>query len=124
VPPGSCRVIAVRAVEAHPVLVSTSRHVTQGMVDVTGEVWDGVRKTLSGTSQVVGGDPYELRVAGLDAGGKKWQLAGSQVGWRDRQADVSITATPVAETEAGWARVKIRTKATRAIHWTLQFTGE
>ena len=124
VPPGSCRVIAVRAVEAHPVLVSTSRHVTQGMVDVTGEVWDGVRKTLSGTSQVVGGDPYELRVAGLDAGGKKWQLAGSQVGWRDRQADVSITATPVAETEAGWARVKIRTKAARAVHWTLRFTED
>ena len=40
VPAESCRVIAVRAAEGHPVLVSTSRHVTQGMVDVSDENWN------------------------------------------------------------------------------------
>src|SRR5262249_54370891 len=36
-PAQSCRVVALRAAEDHPVLVSTSRHVTQGIVDVTNE---------------------------------------------------------------------------------------
>ena len=53
-PPTSCRILAVRGVENHPVLVSTSRHVTQGLVDVTGEEWNAAKKTLSGVSQIVG----------------------------------------------------------------------
>ncbi|MGH7968292.1 MAG: hypothetical protein ACREIC_06135, partial [Limisphaerales bacterium] len=35
VPGRSCRVIAVRAKEGHPVLVSTSRHVSQGILEVS-----------------------------------------------------------------------------------------
>ncbi len=60
--PGSCRVIALRAVEDRPVLVSTSRHITQGVVDVQAEAWDAASNTLSGTSRLVAGDPYELRI--------------------------------------------------------------
>ena len=57
VPPLSCRVLAVRATRGEPQLLSTSRHVTQGMVDVVAERWDAARRELSGTSRVVGGDP-------------------------------------------------------------------
>ncbi|GAH66749.1 unnamed protein product, partial [marine sediment metagenome] len=60
--PGSCSVIALRAVEDRPVLVSTSRHITQGVVDVQAETWDAQSYTLSGTSRLVPGDPYELRI--------------------------------------------------------------
>ncbi len=60
--PGSCRVIALRAVEDRPVLVSTSRHITQGVVDVQAEAWAAASNTLSGTSRLVAGDPYELRI--------------------------------------------------------------
>jgi hypothetical protein len=60
--PGSCRVIALRAVEDRPVLVSTSRHITQGVVDVQAEAWDAKSNILSGTSLLVPGDPYELRI--------------------------------------------------------------
>jgi len=61
-PGGSCRVIAVRPVEGRPVLVSTSRHITQGVIDVQAETWDAASKTLSGVSTLVAGDPYELRI--------------------------------------------------------------
>ena len=39
-PPASCRVLAVRPAAEHPQLLSTSRHVTQGIVDVLEEQWD------------------------------------------------------------------------------------
>lgn len=62
-PPASCKIFALRQVVDHPVVVSTSRHVTQGMVDLLEEEWDESSRTLSGVSRVVGGDPYELRIA-------------------------------------------------------------
>ena len=62
-PPHACRILAVRPTQTHPMLISTSRHVTQGMVDVTDEKWEaaatGLAGTLSGRSKVVGGDAYE-----------------------------------------------------------------
>jgi hypothetical protein len=123
-PPTSCRVIAVRGVENHPVLVSTSRHVTQGMVDVTGEKWDAAKKTLSGGSQIIGNDPYELRVAGLDADGKKWKLVSATVSAEDSAAAVVITPKPAVAGEDGWCRVGLDSKTSRAVRWTLEFANE
>ena len=123
-PPTSCRILAVRAVENHPVLVSTSRHVTQGIVDVTGEKWDAGKKTLSGVSQIIGNDPYELRVAGLDADGIKWKLVSAKVSAKDTAAGVAITSKPAFAGEDGWGRVGIDSKASRAVRWTLEFANE
>ncbi|MDR3182022.1 MAG: hypothetical protein LBT89_03730 [Planctomycetaceae bacterium] len=61
-PPGSCLVLAVRPVEEHPVLLSTSQHITQGIVDAVEEKWNSETKTLSGVSKVIAGDDYELRI--------------------------------------------------------------
>ncbi len=52
-PKRTCRVLAVRPQVDHPQLLSTSRHITQGLIDVAEEHWDGARNTLHGTSQVV-----------------------------------------------------------------------
>ncbi len=60
--PQSCAVLAVRPVLDRPQLISTSRHITQGMVDVKEERWDAKTRTLSGVSQTVAGDRYELRL--------------------------------------------------------------
>lgn len=117
VPPNSCRVVAVRADEGHPVLVSTSRHVTQGMIDVTNEKWGG--KALSATSSLVANDPCELRVAGLNDGGKVWKPVAAEVSASDREAGVSIELLPA--TEPGWCRAVIRSKQTRAVKWTIRF---
>jgi hypothetical protein len=119
----SCRVIAVRAAEGHPVLVSTSRHVTQGMVDIAGEKWDSSTCTLSGISQVVGNDPYELRVAGINNGGLKWKFV--SVSMPDEQLAGGVTAVPEASKgcEDGWLRVLIASKDSRAVEWSLKFAG-
>jgi hypothetical protein len=110
VPAESCRVVAVRADEGHPVLVSTSRHLTQVIVDVSGEKWR--RNQLSATSQLVAGDPYELRIAGLE----KWKVVSTTVSAADRAAGVRITAQ---SQEAGWLRVTIASKDSRAVKWSV-----
>ncbi len=120
VPGQSCRVLAVRAAEDHPVLVSTSRHVTQGIVDVTDEKWDADAKTLSATSQVVGGDPYELRIAGMSEGGR-WELAGVEFSEADRAAGATIEARQAAPGEKNWLRVVITSKESRPVQWTVKF---
>ena len=116
----SCRVIAVRAAEAHPVLASTSRHVTQGMVDVTDEKWNEAAAQLTGVSRLVGDDPYELRIAGLDDEGQ-WQLASVAVSAENKAAGVVIMPKPAAPGEDGWLRVTISSKRSCAVQWTLTF---
>lgn len=104
VPLQSCRIIAVRADEGHPVLLSTSRHVTQGIVDVTDEKWTGNK--LSGVSEVVANDPYELRIC-VPAG---WALVKAT-------ADVDVT---VAES-AGLARIRFLSPVGRRVKWNIVF---
>ena len=70
--PASCRILAVRPMADRPQLISTSRHITQGVVDVAEEAWDVRGKKLNGVSRVVGGDPYELRIAKPASG--EWKL--------------------------------------------------
>ena len=124
VPAQSCRVIALRAAEGHPVLVSTSRHVTQGMVDVLSEKWSGLTKTLSGTSQLVGGDPYELRVAGLNDHDKLWKLVAATVSATDKAAGVTVETKPATASEDGWVRVVVHSKASQPVNWSLKFATE
>ena len=71
-PPASCRVLAIRPASDRPQLISTSRHVTQGIVDVLEEKWDAATRTLSGISRVVTNDPYELRVI-VPVGAQSWR---------------------------------------------------
>ena len=65
------------------------------MVDVTDETWNDSSHELTGASRVVGGDPYELRIAGWNDGGK-WKLASVSVSAEDAAAGVTIAARPQA----------------------------
>lgn len=62
VPAHSCAVLAMRTVTDHPEVISTSRHITQGVEDMVSEQWDPDTKTLNGRSKIVANDPYELRI--------------------------------------------------------------
>ena len=117
VPGQSCRVIAVRADEGHPVVVSTSRHVTQGMIDVTDETWNADAKTLSGTSQVVGGDTYEIRIAGLN-GYKLQNVTISEAAG----VSVMIKANSVTAAKNDCTRIIITSKDSRAAQWKAVFS--
>jgi Melibiase len=117
VPAQSCRILAVRPVSDHPQLLSTSRHVTQGMVDVTAENWDGARLVLSGRSKVVERDPYELRVA-FPPEKAGWVLDRAEVSKEDAAA--GVTVAPV-KSEARLARVTLHSPVNREIQWSLHF---
>lgn len=58
--PHESRVLAVRPVTGRPQVVSTSRHVSQGAVDILKCTWNEADLTLSGTSSVVKNDPYRV----------------------------------------------------------------
>jgi len=110
-PAESCAVLAVRPRANHPQLLSTSRHITQGMVDVVDESWDPKGRILKGRSRVVGGDPYELRIlADLPAGGITVSTA---------KGAPAVTAT--LKTDGPLIRATILSPASGEIGWSVQF---
>ena len=109
VPGESCCVLAVRPVADHPQLISTSRHITQGIVDVMEEKWDAASKTLSGRSKIVGGDPYEVRIVLPD---KNWSAA---------SAEVSGGATVAFNQTNELVRATIQSAKSGEVNWTVKF---
>ena len=96
----------MRRLHGYPQLVSTSRHVTQGLVDVVEEKWDNEKNTLMGKSRVVGGDDYELRIFAPD----KWQAVSASASALTidvEQSGPEVRATVKSETdgEISWRLV-------------------
>jgi hypothetical protein len=61
---GETRMISIHSVENHPQFISTNRHITQGLVDMTVlPVWDENKKILTGKSKVIGGEEYKVVIA-------------------------------------------------------------
>ncbi|SMO31953.1 hypothetical protein SAMN06265350_10123 [Solitalea koreensis] len=111
-PAESCKIIALQAKTTHPVLVSTSRHITQGMIDVLKEKWNN--NTLLGSSQLVAGDAYEMRIAGLE---DNWKITGVETNEKE-----GVTITQLPTTEKGWARILIKSNTDRTVQWKLKFS--
>lgn len=61
-PPKTSRLLSCWKLENRPVFTGTNRHITQGGIDMEWLDWEEETLTLSGVSQVVGGDPYEIRI--------------------------------------------------------------
>jgi hypothetical protein len=95
--PTSCRLLTLRALADHPQLLGTSRHLTQGADDLLAASWDDAARTWSGRSEVVGGDPYELRFS-LPPG---WAAAGEDV--TDDGAMATLTITRDANETVPWS---------------------
>jgi hypothetical protein len=99
---------AIREAREHPWVLSTTRHISQGGVDLLQETWDKATNTLAGKSKVVAGDPYILTVH-LPAG---FKLKAAEVGG-ERAETASQTET---------ATVRIIPSATKTVEWKLAFT--
>ena len=104
VPPASCRVVTYWAVSGRPRAVGTSRHLTQGLLDLEDVKWSQDRLRLTGVSQVVGGDPYQVRVH---------VPSGYRVKTKGVEQEGSIAVLPISQPESGevcwridFARVK------------------
>jgi hypothetical protein len=101
-PSFNSQVFIIRERLPRPQVVATSRHITGGGVDLLDAVWkDGV---LSGSSRVVGGEPYEIFLTEGDG----WRLAGVQCdgaapGPVARKAGLAIAGcSPAASGDISW----------------------
>ncbi len=109
-PAAQCRVLALRAIADHPQLVSTSRHITQGLIDVVEEQWLASDKQLTGKSQVVGGDAYELRIVLPSTG--EWKASG---------VEVSQGSAKIVAQDGKTLRVEIQTADSAEVSWKVTF---
>ncbi len=112
-PGGTCQSLAVRPATGHPQVISTSRHVTQGLMDVRQEVWNQEDRSLRGTSEVVAGDVYELRVV-VPTG---FKTGNTQAKCSDATCEIVNLAADPADT----LRVVILPKKTGLAPWELRF---
>ncbi len=58
--PTSCKIIAIHEKLPHPQVISTNRHLTQGAVDLDDVAWNEKIKRLSGISNLVKNDNYQI----------------------------------------------------------------
>lgn len=105
--PASCKVLAVRSVQSYPQVISTSRHITQGLVDIESEQWNSSSKILSGKSRVVRGDKYELRVLVPD-------------GYAIKKATCDNKSMTIRK-EGKLLRVSCIPKKTESTEWIIEF---
>ena len=108
--PDEARMLSIHAVQSHPQWISTDRHLMQGDVDLIEKpAWNAARSTLSGTSAVVGGEPYRVTLA----------LNGtSPVGAEATDAKATIT---VRKRQSELADLVIETDQNKAVKWTVRF---
>ncbi len=112
----SSRILAVRPVSEFPQLLSTSRHVTQGIIDVTDEKWDAAKSQLSATSKVVANDPYELRIV-VPSAEKSWRANTVKVSAEDSAAGVKAEI----KQDSPRIRANITSPVSRDVKWTFAF---
>ena len=94
-PKESCKVLAIRPVGDHPLLLSTSRHVSQGIIDVLREEWNEETKTLSIQAVIPPKFKYELRVYNPNSGQlDRWQAPDDCSGTHTVEYRVDEAGTP------------------------------
>ncbi len=116
-PPASCRILAIRPASTQPQVLGTSRHITQGVVDLLEEKWDADTRTLQGVSRIVANDPYELRIAAMGRDGP----------WR--AGDLVVSSVNPAEgasvhlvSQDDWrVRVRIDSPRSQDVRWSIRF---
>ncbi len=103
-PPMSCQVLAVHKERDHPHIISTSRHILQGALEISDSKWNEQISTLSGVSRVVKNNPYELTVFCGDRGLRELH-----------------NATLLKSAESGVLQFRIASDRTTEIEWSASF---
>jgi len=96
-------VFAIREARPHPWVISTTRHISQGGVSLLDEKWDSRRNILSGTSAVVGGDPYVMTIH-LPEGYRLQtaEVGGEKVETKNLPRTATVRITPAASKTVDW----------------------
>ena len=107
--PSACTMLSVRKAQPNPQVLSTSRHVLQGWVDLSNVKWDAAGKKLSGVAKVIGGEPFRVVLAGN--GRKALRAAGSGALARLEQHPAGGEFTTLV----------MERKDNGATHWSVEF---
>jgi hypothetical protein len=117
VPAASCKVISLVAARPFPQVLGTSRHITQGLMDLHDEQWDAGTATLRGRCDVVGDDPYELRILTSDPAVAR--AVSAELEDSARQAG----ATTAISQRGPLVRLTLRSPQSRSVKWSLKFAA-
>ena len=113
-----CEMFRVTKAEARPQVVSTTRHVLQGWMDIADEKWDATGRILSGAAKhIASGTTESVVIAADTADGKVFPLVRAEVSPEDVAAGVKVCAV---ETN-GTVRVAITVPQARAVKWGVAF---
>lgn len=107
--PASCRVLTLQPATGHVQLVSTSRHITQGWVDLLDLAYNEKTNSSNGKSKVIRDDPYELRF--VFPRGKNFIVESATAG----NLPVKIS------NHQGWATVRFTSPTTTEVAWRVSF---
>jgi len=109
--PFGIHIYAIRAALDRPQIVSTSRHITQGGVDLESVEWRPESCTLAGRSRVVRGDPYEIAIR------NPWTFV-----FVAAEFDGKPAGLPLGKDDADrLLRFSFTPDATRILEWSVRF---
>ena len=111
--PTSCRVLTLVPENNRIQLISTSRHLTQGPVDLMRVAQNAKGDQFTGTSRLIKNDPYHLRFAFPPGTNCVVTRAVARAGWRKLPAKIS--------NHQGWASVEITSPKTQEVKWEIEF---
>lgn len=111
--PASCRVLTLLPATDRIQLISTSRHITQGWVDLLSLNQSDSGRVFKGASKVVRDDPYELRFAFPRGTNYVVKQAVARAGLRKLPVKIF--------NHQGWAAVRFTSPKTREIKWEVEF---
>lgn len=104
--------------EAHPQVVSTTRHILQGWMDITDEKWDSAGRILSGTARHIASGTTESVVIAADLpDGRIYPLSGVEVSSADKAAGVKVSAVE----KNGTVRISLTVPSARNVSWRAVF---
>jgi len=111
--PASCRLLTLLPEENHPQLISTSRHITQGWVDLISQSYDSSAAAYVGKSRVIANDPYELRF--VFPSQKNFTIKKAVAKSPDGNLPVLIS------NHQGWATIQFTPARTTEVTWKVEF---
>jgi len=111
--PASSRVLTLLTEADHPQLISTSRHITQGWVDLVSQTYDRATNTYAGKSKIIGNDAYELRF--VFPRGQNFMIKKAAARGSSGRLPVKIT------NHQGWSTIEFTSPQTGEVSWNASF---
>ncbi len=108
--PSLCAMLSVRKAQGNPQVLSTSRHILQGWVDLADVKWDAASKTLSGVAKVIGGEPFKIVLAGNGLTAKKPSAQGGEARLESHPAGADYSVLVLERPENGDVAWKMQYK--------------